>query len=67
MNKNPEKNSIQEFITRARILIVDDERKICEILKDILEGEGYNIDFVLSGYDAIKKFRRTALIWFCLI
>ncbi|MGQ9665237.1 MAG: sigma-54-dependent transcriptional regulator [bacterium] len=58
MNKNPEKNSIQEFITRARILIVDDERKICEILKDILEGEGYNIDFVLSGYDAIKKIQK---------
>lgn len=58
MNKNSEKNCLQELVTKARILIVDDERKLCEILKDILEGEGYSIDFVLNGYDAIRKIQK---------
>ncbi len=43
---------------KYRILIVDDEPKICEILKDIFEGEGYNADFVLNGTDCLKKIQK---------
>lgn len=58
MNTAPEKSTHQKLISRAKILIVDDERKICEILKDILEGEGYSVDFVLNGYDALRKVQK---------
>jgi two-component system, OmpR family, alkaline phosphatase synthesis response regulator PhoP len=36
-----------------RILIVDDEEDICEILKFNLESEGYVVDTVSSGEDAL--------------
>lgn len=58
MNTASEKSTHQELISRAKILIVDDERKICEILKDILEGEGYSVNFVLNGYDALRKVQK---------
>jgi two-component system nitrogen regulation response regulator NtrX len=40
-----------------RILIVDDEKKICHILKEILETEGYYAADVYNASDAIKKIR----------
>jgi len=38
-----------------KILIVDDEKDLCEILEFNLESEGYAIDVVHSGEDALKK------------
>jgi DNA-binding response OmpR family regulator len=38
-----------------KILIVDDEKDLCEILEFNLESEGYLIDVVHSGEDALKK------------
>ena len=38
-----------------RILIVDDERDLCEILQFNLESEGFNIDIAHSGEEALKK------------
>jgi DNA-binding response OmpR family regulator len=38
-----------------KILIVDDEKDLCEILEFNLESEGYSIDVVHSGEDALKK------------
>jgi len=40
---------------KKRILIVDDERDICEILSFNLENEGYEVDTASSAEDAIKK------------
>jgi two-component system nitrogen regulation response regulator NtrX len=40
-----------------RILIVDDERKICQILAEILETEGYYVHAVHNGSDAMKKIQ----------
>jgi two-component system nitrogen regulation response regulator NtrX len=37
-----------------RILIVDDEKKICDILKEILEHEGYEVSTALNGGDATR-------------
>ena len=37
------------------ILIVDDEEDIVSLCKDILEMEGYEVDFALNGKDGIKK------------
>ena len=40
---------------KKRILHVDDEPDTLEVVKTILEKEGYGVDSVLSGKDALKK------------
>lgn len=41
--------------SKKKILIVDDEKDLCEILEFNLESEGFDIDIVYSGEDALKK------------
>lgn len=41
-----------------RILVVDDERPIAEILKFTLEREGYEVDVAYDGLEAVEKARR---------
>ncbi|MEO0155941.1 MAG: sigma-54 dependent transcriptional regulator [candidate division WOR-3 bacterium] len=43
---------------KYRILIIDDETKICEILKDILDNEGYIADFATNGTDGLRKIQK---------
>jgi DNA-binding response OmpR family regulator len=38
-----------------KILIVDDEKDLCEILQFNLESEGFHIDVANTGEDALKK------------
>ncbi|NCB09282.1 MAG: response regulator transcription factor, partial [Bacteroidia bacterium] len=38
-----------------KILIVDDERDLCEILQFNLESEGFVIEIAHSGEEALKK------------
>jgi DNA-binding response OmpR family regulator len=38
-----------------KILIVDDEKDLCEILQFNLESEGFHIDIAHSGEEALKK------------
>lgn len=38
-----------------KILIVDDEAKIIEVLKEYAEAENYEVDGAENGYDAIEK------------
>ncbi|CAM2859026.1 response regulator transcription factor [Hathewaya histolytica] len=40
----------------ARVLIVDDDENICEVIKMYLENSGYETDMVHNGRDAIEKF-----------
>ena len=40
---------------KTRILVVDDEEDLCEILKFNLEAEGYEIDTAYSGEEALEK------------
>lgn len=40
---------------RAKILVVDDEEDLCEILKFNLEIEGYHVDTAFSAEEALKK------------
>ena len=40
------------------ILIVDDHRGMCSTLKDILEDEGYKVEAVFSGTDAINTCQK---------
>ncbi len=40
-----------------KILIVDDDKNICELLKLYLENEGYNITTTFDGNSALEKFK----------
>jgi len=39
----------------TKILVVDDEKDLCEILQFNLESEGFNIEVAYSGEDALAK------------
>ena len=43
----------------ATILIIDDERSIRNVLKDILSNEGYKIEEAADGEEGFKKFSST--------
>ncbi len=40
--------------TKSRILIVDDNIKLCDSLKDVLEDDGYTVETANNGKDAIN-------------
>jgi len=40
----------------TKVLIIDDDDAICAILKDVLEIEGYDVSYSLSGEEGIKKY-----------
>ncbi|MEI6265087.1 MAG: sigma-54 dependent transcriptional regulator [Sphingobacteriia bacterium] len=41
----------------ASILIIDDEKAIRNVLKDILSNEGYTVEEAVDGEDGLKKFK----------
>lgn len=43
------------MINRERILVIDDERTLCDVLKLNLELEGYCVDVEYSAEDALKR------------
>ena len=40
-----------------RILVVDDERIVCESCQRILEDDGYEVEVALSGQEAFEKMK----------
>lgn len=42
---------------RDKIMVVDDEREIAELLKDYLEEEQFDVIFVVDGEQALIKFK----------
>ncbi|MDD4921871.1 MAG: response regulator transcription factor [Bacteroidales bacterium] len=42
-------------MNKTRILVVDDEEDLCEILQFNLESEGYHVDTALSAEEALEK------------
>lgn len=40
-----------------KVLIIDDERNICETIKDIVEDEGFTADFALTFNDGFNKLK----------
>lgn len=42
---------------KKKILIVDDEEKICEVLKEYAEFEGYEAEFAKDGMQAVSLCR----------
>lgn len=49
---------------REKILVVDDDPDLLDLVREILKDEGFAIDSAASGLDALKKIRgsRPALI-----
>ena len=41
--------------TKPKILVVDDEEDLCEILKFNLETQGYDVTTAYSGEEALEK------------
>lgn len=41
-----------------KILIVDDNEEIISFIKPALEGEGFKVEFALTGYEALEKIEK---------
>jgi len=42
-------------MSKCRVLVVDDEEDLCEVIRYALEVEGYSVDVVYSAEEALKK------------
>jgi DNA-binding NtrC family response regulator len=49
----------QPGIKPARILVVDDDRAMCQLLIDLLQEDGYEADVAYDGESALEKCRTT--------
>ena len=45
-------------MAREKILVVDDQKEICDLVRDYLELEGYSVIAAYDGEEAIKLYRR---------
>ncbi len=43
---------------KKKVLIIDDDPAICESVKAILDGSGFETEFALSGKDGLDAFRK---------
>jgi DNA-binding NtrC family response regulator len=43
------------MIYKANILVVDDDTTVCKSIARVLENEGYTVDMVFSGEEALEK------------
>jgi CheY-like chemotaxis protein len=50
-----DKGSASEF----RILVVDDEISVLEVMAEMLEGAGWKVDAISNGAEAIQRVKRT--------
>jgi len=41
-----------------RILVIDDERRMCNVLQAALEEEGYEVEVAFNGDQGVKKFQQ---------
>src|SRR5258708_16810661 len=40
---------------RTRVLVIDDDRKLCRLIKDYLSSMGYDVDAVHTGPEGVEK------------
>ena len=43
-----------------RVLVVEDESKLAEVLKDYLESGGFEVSCLVSGTEALARFKHIA-------
>ena len=41
----------------ATILVVDDDRQVCALLKEVLEEQGYTVESAVNGIEGISRYR----------
>lgn len=41
-----------------KVLVVDDEPSVCDVLKEFLESNGYNVSVAYSGDEAIAAYQK---------
>src|SRR5579875_3262105 len=46
---------MDERATRARVLVVEDDRALADALREFLEGQGFAAEAVASGQEAIER------------
>ena len=46
-----------------RLLIVEDERTLCESLKRVFTREGYEVDTVVTAEEGLKKLQGEVVHW----
>lgn len=57
--QRPERNG------RMKILVVEDDLTIQKQLKNLLSGNGYEVDTATDFSNVIEQVKAFALIWFC--
>ncbi|MBF0447623.1 MAG: response regulator [Magnetococcales bacterium] len=45
----------------ARILIIEDERQVREVLKQMLERAGFEVETAFNGIDGIENFKKNPI------
>ena len=43
---------------KPKILVVDDEQNIVDLISIVLRGEGYDVETALNGLEALKKLQK---------
>ena len=51
----PESNHAGGAGHRTRVLVIDDDRKLCRLIKDYLSPMGYDVDAVHTGHEGVEK------------
>ncbi|MFH1368388.1 MAG: response regulator [Elusimicrobiota bacterium] len=41
--------------SKKKILLVEDERAVCELMRHVLEGHGYKFESAFNGIEALQK------------
>ncbi len=67
--QNRDQHVTEEQMPRgsARIMVVDDEAAIRDLMRSILEGSGYRVDLFENGHDAWQAFAATPEKWHLII
>ena len=52
-----ENMEVHESSDRLKVVIIDDEDSLVEMVRDNMEMRGYTVDVALSGEEGIKKIR----------
>ena len=47
------------MIYKANVLVVDDDMSVCKSVANVLKSEGYTVDMVLSGEEAVEKMKKS--------
>ncbi len=50
--------SLKREQKKARILVIEDEEDVCELLRDILTDAGHNVEIAADGIEGIKMFEK---------